>query len=412
MGRKIFGRERRRCLQRRRPASSSTTTSTSTSALLYLAGSALDAPSLVQLAVDEEFLEIEASYLTDAFVERILSSAVATSSSSSSFTSSNFPSSVVGIFDTADLATAGDVLHFLLHHSVSRRRELKKDKQATYELVEASELIFFLTLPHTLTARNCRRGLVRRFRHPATRESDCEKRRAPSRCTGDSSGSPRRARGVAQRRQGPLLLRRGAPRGLLGAHPRCRRRRPLALLAARRGRSGPRVGGPETPPSAEAAVPSGADRCRGAGDPRSRQRKAPLRLLLCRGRRWGRRWRRGDREICSSIGGGSNCSSSERSRARDRKDQANSRAPGALRRGRGFPSRRASHGCVERRKSRRERRGPSDRRSRALPLRADGSRARRVRKATRSRSFGSRGEGRRGGRGEEEVNEKNISLCM
>lgn len=51
--------------------------------------------------------------------ERILSSAGATlSSSPSSSWSTNFPVSVA-IFDTADLATAGTVLNFFLHHPVS-----------------------------------------------------------------------------------------------------------------------------------------------------------------------------------------------------------------------------------------------------------------------------------------------------
>lgn len=125
----VFGRERRRCLQRRQPggSASTATTSTSTFALFYyLADSALDDPSLAQFAVGEEFLEFGASDLTSS-VERILSSAGANSSSplsASNFSSSNFPpTSIAAIFDTADLASpAGAVLNFLLHHPVSNRK--------------------------------------------------------------------------------------------------------------------------------------------------------------------------------------------------------------------------------------------------------------------------------------------------
>lgn len=118
--RSVFGR---RCLQRRRPGSTLTPTSTSTFAL-FLAGSALD-PSLVQFVVDEDYLRTSAAADLSSSFERILSSQGATSLSSPSTllsslsSSTNFPASVE-IFDTADLATVGNVLNFLLHHPVSK----------------------------------------------------------------------------------------------------------------------------------------------------------------------------------------------------------------------------------------------------------------------------------------------------
>lgn len=86
-------------------------------------------------------------------VERILSSAAATSSSSFS-SSPNFSSSVVGIFDTADLATTGDVLSFLLHHPVSKRKESKKTGNVRARRELLTEIVFLKnssTHTHTQT---------------------------------------------------------------------------------------------------------------------------------------------------------------------------------------------------------------------------------------------------------------------